>query len=317
MLEMIGMVGGRLNGDDEAQANRDSGEIAPPPSAARRAGRLSGRRFEYNDGMFDSTSYATVADDLGRTVKIAAPPRRIVCLCPSLTETLFDLGAGERVVGRTRYCVQPAGLVERVTTVGGTKDVDVEKIRELKPDLVIAEKEENPRATVEELAKEWPVYVFDVTDFESALRCISTLGTLTDSSAAAEEYVRRIRTAFAALRPLPPTPAAYLIWRNPCMAAGRGTFIHAMLEKCGFVNVCASADERYPRVDVETLRALKPACLLLSSEPFPFDESHRVELSRQLPGTNVVCVDGQTFGWYGTRMARAGEELGRVIEGFR
>ena len=221
------------------------------------------------------------------------------------------------MVGRTRYCVLPAGLVEGVATVGGTKDVDVEKIRELQSDLIIAEKEENPRESVERLAEEWPVYVFDVTDFESALRAIGKLGELTDSITTADEFIRRIRAAFAALRPLAGTRAVYLIWRNPYMAAGRDTFIHSILEICGFVNVCAGLEGRYPSVEVESLRALNPEVVLLSSEPFPFDESHRTELAEQLPGTRVVSVDGQMFGWYGTRMAQAAEELGREIERFR
>jgi iron complex transport system substrate-binding protein len=259
----------------------------------------------------------TFTDDLGRTVKIARPPRRIVCLCPSLTETLFDLGAGERVVGRTRYCVLPAVAVERVAIVGGTKDVDVERVRSLRPDLVIAEKEENPRDTVERLAEEWPAFVFDVTDFESALRAIAMLGRLTDSAAGPEEYIRRIRAAFAALQPLPPTRAAYLIWRNPYRAAGRGTFIHALLERCGFINICADSGGRYPLVEIETLRTLKPECLLLSSEPFPFDETHRRELAAQLLETRVVCVDGQMFGWYGTRMAAAATYLAALLPSFR
>lgn len=258
-----------------------------------------------------------LTDDLGRTVRLAGLPRRIVCLCPSLTETLFELGAGTRVVGRTRYCVLPAGTVDAVMTVGGTKDIDEARVAALKPDLIIAEKEENPREAIERLAEHWPVYVFDVTDFEGGLDAVARLGTLIGADACAAECVRKIRAAFDALCPLPPTRAAYLIWRNPYMAAGRGTFINALLERCGFVNACAAEEERYPRVDLETLRARRPDYVLLSSEPFPFDESHRRELEAQLPGMRVILVDGRVFGWYGAHMATAGRYLASLSNELR
>jgi iron complex transport system substrate-binding protein len=256
----------------------------------------------------------TVQDDLQRDVSFAFPPRRVVSLCPSLTETLFALGLDEgTIVGRTRYCIHPAEDVQRVPTVGGTRDVHIESVRELGPDLVIATKEENPRQVVEALAETLPVFVCDVTDYESALRAITSLGGLTDRLTKANQLVAEIRAAFGNLKPARRRTVAYLLWREPYMAAGRNTYIHSLLEKCGFDNVGARLPKRYPQITIEELRALQPEYVLLSSEPFPFDESHVAELAPQVPSAQVLCVDGEMFGWYGSRMLAAPAYLKRLI----
>lgn len=255
----------------------------------------------------------TIQDDLRRDVSFDFPPRRVVCLCPSLTETLFALGLDETVVGRTSYCVHPAGRVRNVATVGGTRDVDLARVQALEPDLVVATKEENPEKTVLALAETLPVFVFDVTDYESALRAIMNLGELTDRVARAEGLVHDIRGAFAELRPQAARTVAYLIWADPYMAAGRGTYIHALLEKCGLENVCAKLAGRYPEVGVESLRELRPQFIFLSSEPFHFDDSHVARLASRIPAARVIRVDGEMFAWYGSRMLAAAGYLRQLI----
>jgi iron complex transport system substrate-binding protein len=255
-----------------------------------------------------------VIDDLRHEVTFHFPPRRVVSLCPSLTETLFAVGLDENtIVGRTTYCIHPAEGVQGVPVVGGTKSVDVERIRALEPDLVIAEKEENPRQVVETLAETLPVFVFDVTDFESALRAISTLGALSGRAAQAEKLVADIRAAFAQLHPRRTQRVAYLVWRNPYMAAGQDTYIHALLERCGFENVCAPLAGRYPVITDEVLRDLAPEWILLSSEPFSFDDAHVAELGAQIPTARAIRVDGEMFGWYGSRMLAAARYLEQLV----
>ena len=255
----------------------------------------------------------TIKDDLRREVSFGFPPRRVVCLCPSLTETLFALGLDETIVGRTWYCIHPAGRVQDVATVGGTQDVDLERVRALGPDLVIAAKEENPEKTVLALAETLPVFVFDVTDYQSALRAVMNLGELTDRAARAEALVRDIREAFAELRPHDRHTVAYLVWASPYMAAGRGTYIHALLEKCGLENVYVKLAGRYPEASVESLRELRPQFNFLSSEPFHFDDSHVARLATQVPAARLIRVDGEMFAWYGSRMLLAAEYLRQLI----
>ncbi len=253
----------------------------------------------------------TVEDDLGREVTFEFPPRCVVSLCPSLTETLFALGLNAEVVGRTSYCIHPAERVRNVATVGGTKDVDIDRVRTLKPDLIIAAKEENPQDTVETLAGTFPVYVVDVADFEDALRAIAALGDLTDRTAAAAVLAGSIRTAFADLHPRTTHRVAYLVWRDPYMAVGADTYICSVLAKCGCANVCAHLTDRYPEVTIEMLRGFAPQWVLLPSEPFPFDDTHVAELAPQLAPARVMCVDGEMFSWYGSRMLAAAEYLKR------
>ena len=257
--------------------------------------------------------HRTVRDDLQRQVTFDFPPRRIVCLCPSLTETLFALDQAEQVVGRTRYCIHPAKHVQSVAVVGGTKDIDIDRVRALKPDLVITEKEENLRQTVESLTASFPVFVYDVTDYQSALRAITNLGALTGRTEHAAALVHDVRQAFAHVRPRRRHRVAYLIWRDPYLAAGGGTYIHALLERCGFENVCADLPGRYPEINVKSLRRLAPTWVFLSSEPLPFDGSHVAELAAQLPAARVIPVDGELFGWYGSRMLAAADYLKQRI----
>ncbi|MBU0638172.1 MAG: ABC transporter substrate-binding protein [Planctomycetes bacterium] len=255
----------------------------------------------------------TARDDLQRELTYEFPPRRIISLCPSLTETLFTLGLGDRIVGRTDFCVEPTRAVSAVPTVGGPKNIDVKRVGRLNPDLIIAAKEENTEATVASLATRLPVYVVEVTDVASTLRAISNLGELTDRTSAAGELVAAIRCAIGKLRPRTRRRVAYLVWRAPYRAVGAETYIHALLYECGFENVCARLAGRYPELSLAALRELAPEYVLLGSEPYPFTDNHVGELVAELPTSKVMCVDGQMFGWYGSRLLLAADYLSNFI----
>lgn len=275
-------------------------------------------------------------DDLGRSLRLEAPARRIVSLCPSQTETLFALGLSERIVGLTRYCIHPSAKdtppltpsrkgrgenifpstlwggvgagVERKIKVGGTKQLDFATIEQLQPDLIIAEKEENRREDVERLSKRWPVFVTDVSNIESALRMIGTLGGLCDHIHEADQLVQEISSRWAMLQPATKSlRTAYLIWRKPYMAAGTGTYIHSVLQRCGFINAISAS--RYPELSLAELQQANPNLVLLSSEPYPFDERHIQELTVHLPQARFELVDGEMFSWYGARMLKAADYL--------
>ena len=243
------------------------------------------------------------------------PPRRIVCLCPSLTETLFALGADDRIVGRTRYCIHPADRVARAAIVGGTRSIRLDAVASLEPDLIIAAKEENPRDVVETLAERFPVYVVDVNGVDDALHAIEDLGELLGAPARAAAMRRAVRVAFDRVHPLtPPVPAAFLIWCNPYMAAGRRTYVNALMQRCGLDNVCAALPERYPVLRGIPLADLNPRVILLGTEPFPFDQSHADELRRAVPSAAVRLVDGEMFAWYGARTIKAAPYLADLIQ---
>lgn len=245
-----------------------------------------------------------VNDQLGRPITIARRPERIISLVPSQTELLVYLGLEEQLVGITKFCVHPDYLRKKVEVIGGTKQVHLEKIRELKPDLIIANKEENTLEMVEALSAIAPVWVSDVVTLEDQYDMIQKLGQLLEVKDRADLLNRDLQAGVLALQEsfvnLPEERVVYLIWNKPYMAAGRDTFIHQIIELCGWEN-CVEED-RYPEVDLEFLKQADR--VLLSTEPFPFKQEHVDELSEVL-GTSVVLVDGEFFSWYGSRMLNA------------
>ena len=248
-----------------------------------------------------------VIDQLGRSVRVGERPRRIVSLVPSQTELLFDLGLDEEIVGITRFCLHPADRVAGKAVVGGTRDPDLEAIRRLQPDLVIAAREESDREIVLQLAESCAVWVSDVRSLEGALEMIRSVGDLVGRGGPANRLADEIEAGFASLRPLlPPRRAAYVIWPRPLMIAGRETFIDDLLRRCGLDNAIADAEgARYPEVTVEALWASGLDLLLLASEPYPFGETDRAEWEERLSGVPVHLVDGEMFSWYGSRLLSA------------
>ena len=233
-------------------------------------------------------------------------PARIVSLVPSLTEWLAALDLDAETVGLTRFCVHPAGWKARKTIVGGTKNVDVERTLALRPDLVIASREENVREPVEALAEAGvPVALTDIATVDGALDTLAELARLLGRAAEGARRVAEIRDAFAALpRPAERPRVLYLIWRDPWMAVGGDTYIADVLARGGFQNATGDA-ARYPSLTDAELAALRPDAVLLSSEPYPFGGAHVAEARALVPGARVELVDGEAFSWYGPRMATA------------
>jgi iron complex transport system substrate-binding protein len=249
------------------------------------------------------TELLSYTDQIGRTVALPARPQRIISLCPSLTETLLHFGLGERIVGRTHFCIHPADTVASILAVGGTKNLKEDRVLALQPDLVICEKEENTREMVEWLESRFPTYVTDVRDIPSAIEMIRCLGTITDCQAEGEALAAEVEAAFAGLPSYAGAPSVlYFIWRKPWMVAGQDTYIDALLQRLGLRNLAASFAGRYPALELEQLAGLSPDFVWLSSEPFPFKEQHIAELRGIFPGAEIRLVDGEMFSWYGCRM---------------
>ena len=250
----------------------------------------------------------TVTDQLLREITFNYPPKRIVSLVPSLTELLFDLGLDEEVVGLTKFCIHPIDKFARCIKVGGTKKVNIELIKEIKPDLIIANKEENSLADIEELAALFPVWVSDIYTLEDAKHTILKIGDLVDRQPEASYLIHLISAGFTDLQTLAlergiDKKVVYLIWKKPYMAAGMNTYISDILTLNGMRNVVKS--NRYPEVDLSELAALNPDMVFLSSEPYPFTDEHIQEIQRALPDAKIMLVDGEMFSWYGSRLVKA------------
>jgi len=268
---------------------------------------------------------ATPVDASGVPLATRMPPRRIVSLIPSTTELLCDLGLADRLVGVTAYCVEPRDVVRGKTRVGGEKDPDLERIRGLTPDLVVANVEENVRVHVETL-REWgiPVWVTYPRSVPDSLRMIRELGDVTGAPARAaallgqlEPLVARARAA-AARRP--PVPVFYAIWRNPYMTINGDTYLSDVLATCGAANVFADRPERYPVVSLEDTAGRRPAVILLPDEPFRFRRIHVKDFEpyADVPAVRdgrVHLVDGKPFSWHGRRLADALRLLPSLLAG--
>jgi ABC-type Fe3+-hydroxamate transport system substrate-binding protein len=233
---------------------------------------------------------------------------RIISLVPSQTELLFDLGLNEEVIGITKFCIHPEEWFRNKTRVGGTKNINFKMIQSISPDLIIANKEENLKEQVEDLAASYDVWGTDVNDLYDALNMINGLGILTGKVEAAALLALKIQTGFKDLERKnfkeKKIPAAYFIWKDPYMVAGGDTFINDMMQYAGLENIFAEK-RRYPQICLEEIKKKKCEWILLSSEPYPFKQKHKEEIQIQLPGIRVELVDGEMFSWYGSRMLKS------------
>ncbi|MDI1233880.1 MAG: helical backbone metal receptor [bacterium] len=243
-------------------------------------------------------------DMIGREVVLEKVPERIVSLVPSQTELLYSLGVGVKVVGQTVFCIHPESGFKTTTKVGGTKKIKYDVIEELKPDLIICNKEENTKEIVDTLSKSYPVWVSDIYNLKDNSEMILKLGNIVDRLPQALELVKEIEKNFSYLSTDSSKSCLYLIWKGPWIGVASNTFINEMLKCAGFNNVL-SHKKRYPEIAEEMMQALKPDYVLLSSEPFPFAEKHINELQIIFPHAEIKLVDGEMFSWYGSRLINA------------
>lgn len=253
------------------------------------------------------------SDHIGNIISVPYPPATIVSLVPSQTELLASLGLDKQVAGITKFCVYPAGWLKTKRIVGGTKNFHFDVIDELKPDIILANKEENYREGIEQLKVNYPVWVSDINTWDDSLSMIRDIGLLTGKEREAANILERVRESFASLVPFSGNlTVLYLIWKEPWMGAASGTFIHSMLSKAGLFNSLQSF-ARYPELSAEQIRRLSPDIIFLSSEPFPFKEKHVGELKAISPASKVMLVNGEIFSWYGSRLMEAVPYLNGLI----
>jgi len=238
-------------------------------------------------------------DQLGRLLTIIDKPQRIISLVPSQTEFLIAIGLKDRLVGITKYCIHPAELVNDIPQIGGTKNPDTAKIKTLKPDLIIGNKEENRKEDIDAVSKEFPVWLSDIANLEDSYDMMLKLGIICDCKIGSEQIVAQIKSKWDTITSSEIKEVLYFIWRKPYMLAGNDTFINSILQKIGFKNLIDQA--RYPDLDEVALKKLEPELVLLSSEPYPFKEKHLKEFEKLFPKAEIKIVDGEIFSWFGSR----------------
>lgn len=265
------------------------------------------------------SSLISLVDDLGFRIELERPPQRIVSLVPSWTETVFGVGLGERMVGVTRYCVEPADGVAPIPKIGGTKNPDIRAIIDLRPDFVIANAEENRREDVERLrSHDIPVFTTyprtiagaaeDILKLGHALGCDAEMDALAREIILSVSEIETATGVWSKLRFRVFCP----IWKNPWLAFNADTYAHDVLRMLGFNNIYASAGDRYPMTTLEEAIDLRPDVVLLPDEPYEFSDRDVDELKKQLPpplSRRVLVVSGRDLHWYGIHMVKGLKSL--------
>lgn len=261
----------------------------------------------------------TFTDQTGRAIELEDTPTRIVSLVPSQTELICDLGLEKNLIGVTRFCVHPEHLKSSKVVVGGTKKIKPYILTELKPDLIVANKEENTRKDIEELSKAFPVYVSDIATSRDCYAFAKDVGDICGKSYEADLLIHRLKFCYSEIANSwmgsDPKRVLYLIWKSPYMAAGTDTYISEMMSLCGLVNVLNDTGDRglrYPSLTVEDIKQLNPELILFSSEPYPFNPDQIRELEQE-SGIAGKYVDGELFSWYGSRILHSLDEMKRLI----
>jgi len=261
----------------------------------------------------------------GSELSLRRPAERIVSLVPSETETLYYLGAAERIVGITEYCVHPRPLYKSRPRVGGPKNPKIDRIRELSPELILASKEENTREAVEQLRKIAPVLVSEVITLADTEELISALGRLTETEERAAEMNGAIENARRRFAEHPPDyqfrRALYLVWKQPYRGIGEETYIFQLLSAAGLEPlVFPELPSRYPELTSELIARSGAELVIFPDEPHNFTYRDIEEFRKQFPELPAVVnqalfkVDGATLCWYGYRTTYALDYISRVVQ---
>jgi substrate-binding family protein len=228
---------------------------------------------------------------------------RIVSLVPSLTELLCDLGLSDRLVGRTGFCIHPRETIRGIPKVGGTKDVDVEKVRALQPTHVLLNVDENRRETADALGGfvEHVIVTHPLRPRDN-LALYLMLGAIFGAFERARALCEEFEQVLADVAHTAPEPAdvLYLVWRDPWMTVAPDTYIARTLELVGWRTLPRESPDRYPEIELSAYAGAVDR-VLLSSEPFHFKEAHVPEVAARVPGAEVTLIDGEMTSWYGSR----------------
>lgn len=262
-------------------------------------------------------------DDMSRLVTLEGPARRIVCLVPSITETLFSVGAGDHVVGITDFCIHPAEGVKTVSRVGGTKNFSAARALELEPDLVIANAEENRKHEIERLERAGlQVFVTFPKSIDGCVKMIEDVAALTGTQGAAApllDAIGKARTEALARAPALACRVLCPIWKNPYMTVSRDTYVDSVIRGCGGVNVFEDAADRYPRFELREGMDRRPDVILLPTEPYRFAEGDITDIAdtgKNVPAVRngrIHIVEGELLSWYGPRLPRALQLLSELF----
>lgn len=251
----------------------------------------------------------TFFDDLGNEISLPKKPKKIISLVPSITETLHDLNLEDYILGITQQCIYPAHFKHTKTIVGNTTNIDIQKIKDLNPEIVFCDKNLNNKGAIEELQKFTQVYVTNITSIEASMRLIDCMGLMLNRRVEAKLINHKIQLKLndfkTFINSFKIKKAGYFISHSPWMAAGNNTFVNHLLELNKFTNIYANKED-FPVVEVKKIRLEgDPDVVFFSSEFFPFKDKHIFEMGRHTHHASAIYIDGEMFSWFGVRILKA------------
>ncbi len=251
----------------------------------------------------------TITDQMGRCVNINQGICKIISFVPSITELLFDLGLYSEIKGITTFCIHPQNELKEKEKIGSPKNLNLERIKTINPDIIFASKEENTKDEVEDLMKSYNVYVSDVKSLSDALGLINDIGVICNKVNESQQMINKIKKQFDDLKSniIHDKKVCYLIWDNPMMTVNNDTYINDMLHLAGCKNVFSDSKNRYPVITKDDIRDKKPEYILLSSEPYSFTSNHINDFKKEFPFAEIMLVDGEKFSWYGSHLLKVPE----------
>lgn len=225
--------------------------------------------------------------------------RKIISLCPSVTETICELGFPEKLAGITDFCVHPSKYVKQIPKIGGVKNPDIKKILRLKPDLVLFVKDENTLQDYEKLHTHLECIVFDIKTIDDSMNMIASLEKILNAGRTKSLINQMNKLIGKTIPKYPDKKYLYLVWKNPFMAAANNTYTSSLLSVFGMKNFLAH-EEGYPEINLSEIDA-DTDYIFLPDEPWKFTAKDRHEISEIFPKSKVINVDGKLFSWFGYR----------------
>ena len=253
-------------------------------------------------------------DDLGKTIFINKIPKRIVSLCPSITETLCELGLSDKIIACTDYCIHPIDKVKNINKIGGPKNFSEEKILKLSPDIIFAVKEENDANKIINISKKITTYVFDINSIKEGIELIKALGNIFEIQNIANVFIEKILEGYKNLPKVNSNiQCLYLVWKNPYIAVGSGSFIDSVLNKLNLRNCLRNSEKKYPKINLNNFEN-NFDLIILPSEPYRFSNKDIEELENVFPEKVIIKVDGEMFSWYGTHQLKSISYFDKFVE---
>ena len=246
------------------------------------------------------TGKLIIKDQLKRKITIRYPINKIVSLVPSITQTLYDFGLESKVIGITKFCPQGDEEKYKKICIGGTKNINIDKITQIDPDIILSDQEETPERIVKKISLHMPIWLSRVTNMEYNIEFMYNLNEILPCTNKIYKHLMSIEDKIKSIKQIGKNSSFLcLIWKDPYMAAASSTYISSFISNFGFNNSISHL-KRYPKISLEEIKTMAPEWIFLPDEPYAFNEENKKTLQKILPKSKVITLIGKHLSWYGS-----------------